>query len=163
MLQRILLCTSSLFRVCPVSVLGAEERCALFTLGLVLVEELVEAVEVGLGGAVDVVPPVADEVLLVEDGAVGAEEAVGGAVGLAHVEHLMIERSMKLKKYVRISNKNMFPTMLLMRVEFATSCQFTVCKNEHSRFVPKSIFDICCSRHHHSLFAAAYTHTNRGR
>jgi len=41
-----------------------------------LVDELIEGIEAGIGGTVDVVPPVADEVLLVEDGAVGAQEAV---------------------------------------------------------------------------------------
>ena len=77
-------------------VVGAEERVASFTLGLVLVDELVEAVEVLDVAAVGVVPPVADEVLLVEDGPVGAEEAVGGAVGLAHVEGLRTERPCEL-------------------------------------------------------------------
>ena len=77
-------------------VLRAEEGVALFTLWLVLVQELVETVEVGLVGTVHVVPPVADEVLLVEDGPVGAEEAVGGAVGLAHVEGLRTERPCEL-------------------------------------------------------------------
>ncbi len=79
------------FSLRPFLVLGTEERVALFTLGLVLVEELVEAEEVLAGGAVHVVPPVADEVLLVEDGAVGAQESVEVAVGLAHVEHLRRE------------------------------------------------------------------------
>ena len=68
-------------------VVDAEERLALFTL-LLLVDELVERVEARAGGAVDVVPPVADEVLLIENGSVGAKEAVGVAVRLAHVEHL---------------------------------------------------------------------------
>jgi hypothetical protein len=69
-------------------VLRAKERSADFTLWLVLVDELVQGVEVGRGRAIYVVPPVADEVLLVEHGAVRAEEAVVVAVGLAHVEHL---------------------------------------------------------------------------
>ena len=72
--------------------LGAKERGALRTRGVVLVEELVELVEVGGGAAVDVVPPVADEVLLVEHGPVRAEEAVEVAVRLAHVEHLQERR-----------------------------------------------------------------------
>ena len=75
--------------------LGAKERCALRTRGVVLVEELVELVEVGGGAAVDVVPPVADEVLLVEHGPVRAEEAVEVAVRLAHVEHLQERRQKK--------------------------------------------------------------------
>ena len=70
------------------SLLRAKERGALPTRGVVFVEELVELVEVGGGAAVDVVPPVADEVLLVEHGAVRAQEAVEVAVRLAHVEHL---------------------------------------------------------------------------
>ena len=73
-------------------VIGAEKRVALFTLRLILIQELVESEEVGVGGAVDVVPPVADEVLLVEDGAVGAKEGVEVAVGLAHVKHLLTEQ-----------------------------------------------------------------------
>ena len=48
----------------------------------------VEAVELSGGGAVEVVPPVTHEVLLVEHGAVGAEEGVLAAVSLADVEHL---------------------------------------------------------------------------
>ena len=74
------------------SLLGAKERGALPTRGVVFVEELVELVEVGGGAAVDVVPPVADEVLLVEHGPVRAEEAVEVAVRLAHVEHLQEQR-----------------------------------------------------------------------
>ena len=76
----------------PSLLLGAKERGALRTRGVVLVEELVELVEVGGGAAVDVVPPVADEVLLVEHGPVRAEEAVEVAVRLAHVEHLQERR-----------------------------------------------------------------------
>lgn len=53
-----------------------------------MIDELVERVEAGTGGTVDVVPPVADEVLLVEDGSVGTQEAVRVAVRLAHVESL---------------------------------------------------------------------------
>ena len=92
----------SRFLVCPVRgpwqqhrdvcaaalVVLAKERRALFTGGVVLVDELVQRVEVGRRAAVHVVPPVADEVLLVEHGAVRAEEAVEVAVRLAHVEHL---------------------------------------------------------------------------
>ena len=69
-------------------VVDTEERLALFTLGLVLVDELVERVEARARGAVHVVPPVTDEVLLVEHGAVGTEEAVGVTVRLTHVESL---------------------------------------------------------------------------
>jgi len=53
---------------------------------------LVEAVEAFGRGAVEVEPPVADEVLLVEDGSVGAEEGVLGqaaqTVSCAHMESL---------------------------------------------------------------------------
>ena len=83
--------------------LGAKERGALRTRGVVFVEELVELVEVGGGAAVDVVPPVADEVLLVEHGPVRAEEAVEVAVRLAHVEHLQ-ER--------RLQNGNFLATLI---------------------------------------------------
>ena len=92
--------------------LGAKERGALRTRGVVLVEELVELVEVGGGAAVDVVPPVADKVLLVENGSVGAQDyknknwsahlvshksflvtsltAIGVSVRSTHVEDLAI-------------------------------------------------------------------------
>ena len=90
------------FSLRPFLVLGTEERVALFTLGLVLVEELVEAEEVLAGGAVHVVPPVADEVLLVEDGAVGAQESVEVAVGLAHVEHLRREEKTVQKEKISV-------------------------------------------------------------
>ena len=68
------------------------------------VDELVEAEEVRLGSAVNVVPPdyeklqvvchqdvnspVTDEVLLIEDGPIRAEESCGAAVLLAHIERL---------------------------------------------------------------------------
>ena len=52
------------------------------------VEVLVEGVEADRAAAVGVVPPVADEDLLVEDGALGAQEAVLAAVVVAVVVHL---------------------------------------------------------------------------
>ena len=52
------------------------------------VEVLVEGVEPGGPAAVGVVPPVADEDLLVEDGALGAQEAILPAVVVAVVIHL---------------------------------------------------------------------------
>ena len=68
------------------------------------VDELVEAEEVRLGSAVNVVPPdyetlqvvcyqdvnspVTDEVLLIEDGPIRAEESCGATVLLAHIERL---------------------------------------------------------------------------
>ena len=52
------------------------------------VEVLVERVEPVRVAAVCVVPPVADEDLLVEDGALGAQEAVLAAVMVAVVVHL---------------------------------------------------------------------------
>ena len=85
-------------------VVDTEETLALFTLGLVLVDELVERVEAGAGGAVHVVPPVTDEVLLVEDRAVGAQEAVGVAVGLAHVESLGKSQQGHLQKLFPFSS-----------------------------------------------------------
>ena len=55
---------------------------------------VVEGVELLSGGAVKVEPPVADEVVLVEEGSVGAEEAVLGeptsAIGRADVESLAL-------------------------------------------------------------------------
>ena len=53
--------------------------------------------------------PVADEVALVEDGAVGAEEAVlgeaAGAVGCAHVESLALGVSISVVTYKTINQK----------------------------------------------------------
>ena len=72
---------------------ATEERLALFTLRLILVDELIEGVEAWVGSTVNVVPPVTDEVLLVEDGTVGAQEAVGVTIGLAHVKDLGIGKN----------------------------------------------------------------------
>ncbi len=62
--------------------------------GLLGGDVLVEAVEALWQGAVHVEPPVADKVLLVEQGAVGAEEAVLGEVAVpevgAHMEGLTV-------------------------------------------------------------------------
>ena len=64
---------------------------------ILLVQELVEAVELLLLGAVQVVPPVADEVLLVEDGSIRTQERVFGETTLAvsgtNVEGLAISLS----------------------------------------------------------------------
>ena len=55
---------------------------------------VVEGVEVLGGGAVEVEPPVTDEVVLVQESSVGAEEAVlgepTGAIGCADVERLAL-------------------------------------------------------------------------
>ena len=68
-----------------------EQALALFALVLRgLVDQDVQVVEVGLLGTVQVVPPVAHKVLLVEHGPVGAQEGCGLTVGLAHVEGLNI-------------------------------------------------------------------------
>ena len=53
-----------------------------------LVDVFVDDVEAGGLRAVDLVPPVADEVALIEEGPHGAEERVRAAVALAHVEDL---------------------------------------------------------------------------
>lgn len=53
-----------------------------------LKEFQVEFEEVGRLGAVDIVPPVAHDVLLVEDRPLGAQEVVLRVPRLAHVEHL---------------------------------------------------------------------------
>lgn len=73
-----------------------------------MVEEFVEAEEAAAGGAVDVVPPIADEVLLIEDGAVGAQEGVEVAVELAHVKHLkiIVHSFSSLSFYLHIDNAN---------------------------------------------------------
>ena len=65
-----------------VVVAGGGGLGSLLALSLDLVVDGVETL--GLG-AVEVEPPIADEVLLVEDGAVGAEEGEGAQVGLLGV------------------------------------------------------------------------------
>ena len=69
----------------------ASVRRKSFSFGCDLV---VEGVEVFGGGAVKVEPPVADEVVLVQESSVGAEEAVlgepTGAIGCADVERLAL-------------------------------------------------------------------------
>ena len=63
-----------------------------FRLGRVSdVGEVVEVEPVGGFVAVEVVGPVADAVLLIECGLVGADEGDAPAVGVAHVEDLAVE------------------------------------------------------------------------
>ncbi len=69
-------------------VVNAEEGLANFTIFLLLVDKFIQGIEVGRGAAIDVVPPVANKVLLIEDGSVGTEEIVHISVRLAHVENL---------------------------------------------------------------------------
>ena len=69
----------------PRSVVLAEQSLAVGLL-LVLRQQRVEAVVLRLLRAVDVVPPVAHEVLLVEDRAVRTEEGGGVTPRAAHVE-----------------------------------------------------------------------------
>merc|ERR550532_3455886 len=61
-----------------------------------VVYELVEAEEVWLCSTVNVVPPVTDEVLLIEDGSVGTEEGGGATVLLAHIERLAVGRCVRV-------------------------------------------------------------------
>ena len=67
-------------------------------------ENVVEAVEGVCQGAVDIEPPVAGEVLLVEDRAVGAEQlevGEGGVEGVlvhADVEHLAVSLHKQISK-----------------------------------------------------------------
>lgn len=49
----------------------------------------VELVMFASGGALDVVPPIAGEELLAEDGTVGAEERVLPTADVANVKHLL--------------------------------------------------------------------------
>ena len=64
---------------------------------------IIEAVEVLGGGAVEVEPPVADEVVLVEESSVGAEEAVLGeaasSVSGADVESLALGLGVRVVTY----------------------------------------------------------------
>merc|ERR1719175_372985 len=66
-----------------------------------------ERVELLGGGAVKVEPPVADEVVLVEEGSVGAEEAVHGegtgAIGRADVERLALSLRVRVVTSVHLT------------------------------------------------------------
>ena len=53
-------------------VIDAEEGLAIFTICLILINEFVESVEIYGGCAIYVVPPIANEVLLIENGSVRA-------------------------------------------------------------------------------------------
>ena len=87
------------------------------TLLRTVVDELVQAEKVRLGSAVNVVPPgnanrrfskyviainspVADEVLLIEDGPIRAEEGCGATVLLAHVERLQRGHQTRMKAII---------------------------------------------------------------
>jgi hypothetical protein len=63
-------------------------------------EVTVELVVLTSGGALDVIPPIAGEELLTEDGAVGAEERVLSAANVANVKHL--SKKTKKKKKLRM-------------------------------------------------------------
>ena len=83
------------------------------------VEVLVERVEPGGAAAVGVVPPVADEDLLVEDGALGAQEAVLPAVVVAIVVHLRLG----------LDSWNLWNfSLLLCRVVVASTALFSISK-----------------------------------
>lgn len=69
-------------------VIDAEEGLAIFTIFLVLVDEFIQGVKVGRSRAINVVPPVANKVLLVENRAVGTQKRVVVTIRLAHVENL---------------------------------------------------------------------------
>ena len=68
---------------------------------------VVEGVEVLSGGAVEVEPPVADEVVLVEEGSVGAEEAVlgetSGTISCADVERLALGLGVRVVTSVHLT------------------------------------------------------------
>ena len=74
---------------------GSSSKVVSFSSNLV-----VEGVEVLGSGAVKVEPPVADEVVLVQDCSVGAEEAVLGeptsAIGRADVERLALSLGVRV-------------------------------------------------------------------
>ena len=67
---------------------NAEQGLANFTLFLFLVDEFIEGVEVGRSCTIDVVPPIANEVLLVENGSIGAQKGIKVTIRLAHVKDL---------------------------------------------------------------------------
>lgn len=69
-------------------VIDAEEGLAIFTIFLVLIDELIQGVEIRGRSTVHVIPPVANKVLLVENRSVGTQERVIIAIGLTHVKHL---------------------------------------------------------------------------
>ena len=69
----------------------------------VLVQILVDGVEAGRLAALDVVPPVADAIVLVEHGLVGAQEAVALAARQTPVPHLQMENNRKILPFMIFS------------------------------------------------------------
>ena len=53
-------------------VIDAEEGLAIFTLGILLVNKFVQGVEIDRSGTIHVIPPITDEVLLIENCSIGA-------------------------------------------------------------------------------------------
>ena len=66
---------------------------------VVVVQALVQRVELGRLLALEIVPPIADEVTLVEYAAARAEEGAFVALGVAHVEHL---RTREIRQSFRV-------------------------------------------------------------
>ena len=81
---------------------------------------IIEAVEVLGGGAVKVEPPVADEVVLVEEGSVGAEEAVLGettsTIGCADVESLALSLGVRVVTFNKLDIASVLSQILSLLV-----------------------------------------------
>lgn len=67
-------------------------------------EVTVELVVLTSGGALDVIPPIAGEELLTEDGAVGAEERVLSAANVANVKHLSKKKTNPKLRMIKSSS-----------------------------------------------------------
>ena len=101
---------------------------------LSLIDVLVDEVEARRVRAVHLVPPVADEMALIEEGPHGAEERVRAAVVLAHVEDLECEREedfircyVIVKKTTERSSSSLSPDNLPLhrRTTRGTACRST--------------------------------------
>jgi hypothetical protein len=78
-------------------------RLLLRTLARPRVDEFIEIVEGGAASTVNIVPPIADKVLLVEHGAIGAKESVSAAISLADPENLALSFWVTIEARVLLS------------------------------------------------------------
>ena len=72
-------------------VIDTEKGFAFFTTFLVLIDKFVQSIEIWRSGAVHIVPPITNKILLIENCAIGAQKWIVIAVGLTHVKDLKIK------------------------------------------------------------------------
>ena len=106
---------------------------------------IVQPVEVLGGGAVHVEPPVADEVLLLEQGAVGAEERELGETGVAvvgaDVERLALRLGVAVVTAVHlpVAGERGFRLLRVDGVVFAWGSRYVLLKSISSPRTPETI------------------------